>query len=107
MSNKTEPPISKSSSCYDGWTTEQYGRCIQKSFQFDSKESMKEFTFSILTSQHDRTVNLSVVELCSSQKVQVTIFSKDFKDEIKKLIRTIELSYKETHDDEKQHAFWS
>lgn len=107
MSSKTEPPITKSSSCYDGWTTDHYGRCIQKTFQFDSKQLMNEFSLSLLTSEHDRATNLSVVEFHTEQKVRVEIFCKDFKSEIKKLIRTIEICYKETHKDEKQHHFWS
>jgi hypothetical protein len=68
---------------------------------------MKYFRLSLLTSEHDKSTNLTAVEHHVDHDIQVEIFSKGSQKEIMTLVRTIESSYQETQENEKpHHSFW-
>jgi len=106
MELKTEPPISKSTNSYKGWSIEPFEHSASKTFKFTTEEAMNQFSLLLLVSEHDKNINLSLSENHKDLQVQVDIFGKDFREEMKGLIRAIEEWYCHTELKEKSHGFW-
>lgn len=107
MPKKSEPPIC----CVSGWKTDHERQSYQKSFHFDSAMPMTDFCLSIMTSYHDQSTRLSVIECHDTNDIKVEVLSKpSHQKKVYDIIKVIEACYEQfitKNSNENGNSIWS